>query len=88
MNEKSLKQENNFLKEMIRTYYQPEIEELNSKVENLMTLYTTEREVKEDYKAIIKEVRDYIENNNIYSNKKIDDILEILDKGVENGNSK
>lgn len=30
--------------------------------------------------SIIKEVREYIENNNIYGNKKIDDILEILDK--------
>ena len=34
---------------------------------------------------IIKEVREYIENNNIYSNKKIDDILEILDKEKDNG---
>ena len=39
-----------------------EIERLNNKVEELMTLYTTEREVKEDYKTIIKEVREYIEN--------------------------
>lgn len=30
MNEKSLEQENNFLKEMIRTYYQPEIERLHN----------------------------------------------------------
>lgn len=30
MREESLKQENQFLKEMIRTYYQPEIERLHS----------------------------------------------------------
>ena len=37
-------------------------------------------EENEKLHSIIKEVREYIENNNIYSNKKIDDILEILDK--------
>ena len=33
-----------------------EILKLEDKVEELMELYTTEREVKEDYKSIIKEV--------------------------------
>lgn len=37
-----------------------EIERLNNKVEELMELYTTERHCKDDYKAIIKEVREYI----------------------------
>lgn len=42
-----------------------EIERLNNKNEELLTLYTTEREVKEDYKSIIKEVREYIEENKV-----------------------
>ena len=41
-----------------------ELERLNNKVEELMTLYTTEREVKEDYKSIIKEAIEYIETLN------------------------
>ena len=41
-------------------YYKEEIERLQNKNEELLTLYTTEREVKEDYKSIIKEVREYI----------------------------
>ena len=40
-----------------------EIERLNNKVEELMTLYTTERNVKEDYKAIINELEKWIEKN-------------------------
>lgn len=35
---------------------QEEIEKLNNKVEELMTLYTTEREVKDYYKNIINEL--------------------------------
>lgn len=38
-------------------------ERQTNKTEELMTLYTTEREVKEDYKSIIKEVREYIKEN-------------------------
>ena len=58
-----------------------EIERLNSKAEELMTLYTTEREVKEDYKSIIKEVKEYIKENekeygSLEDNEKI--ILDIL----------
>lgn len=40
---KSLETENNFLKEMIRTYYQPEIERLNNIIEEL------EKDMKEKY---------------------------------------
>lgn len=65
-----------------------EIERLNNKVEELMTLYTTEREVKEDYKSIIKEVREYIEKElSGYAPRDFRDlvdgysVLEILDKG-------
>lgn len=62
-----------------------EIERLNNKVEELMTLYTTERNVKEDYKAIIKEVREHIENNKYWNGDNwnclhCENILEILDK--------
>lgn len=72
--------------EMQEMYF--EIERLNNKVEELMTLYTTERYVKEDYKAIIKEVREYITTQKLhkfqdttggltYQERKL---LEILDK--------
>ena len=66
-----------------------EIERLNNKVEELMTLYTTERNVKEDYKSIIKEVREYIDKEHKLKDlttfkttytKFGKDILEILDK--------
>ena len=40
--------------------YEKENEQLNDKVEELMELYTTERHCKDDYKSIIKEVREYI----------------------------
>lgn len=63
--------------------YEKENEQLHNKVEELMELYTTERHCKDDYKAIIKEVREYA-NNIMFETKaeeKIqDDILEILDK--------
>lgn len=52
-----------------------EIERLNNKVEELMTLYTTEREVKEDYKVIIKEALEYLENETWFNRK---DLLKIL----------
>ena len=69
------------------------ITKLQNKVEELMTLYTTERNVKEDYKNIIKEVREQIhkdrEKNDyekdglmkqaFYCNK-TNILLEILDK--------
>lgn len=64
---------------------QQEIERLNNKVEELMTLYTTERNVKKDYKSIIKEVREFIYKCNDgkqginYSG--CSKLLEILDKG-------
>ncbi len=45
----------NFVKEQ-----DEKIQKLQGKNEELMTLYTTEREVKEDYKSIIKEVKNYI----------------------------
>ena len=35
MNNESLNQDNSFLKEMIRTYYQPEIERLNNIINEL-----------------------------------------------------
>lgn len=71
-----------------------EIERLNNKVEELTTLYTTEINVKEDYKTIIKEVREYIAHyvDNEYRNgrddelylelneKELKELLEILDK--------
>lgn len=38
-----------------------EIERLNNKVEELMTLYTTEREVKEEYKRVINEFEEDFE---------------------------
>ena len=66
-----------------------EINRLNNKVEELMELYTTERHCKDDYKSIIKEVREKIEKhiedkkylNNIYSDKTmLEIILETLDK--------
>lgn len=56
-----------------------EIERLQNKNEELLTLYTTEREVKEDYKSIIKEVREYCENNKEFT-QRLEDVLEILDK--------
>lgn len=72
-----------------RVTAEDEIERLNNKVDELMTLYTTERNVKEDYKSIIKEIRANIEDitsnhfkrydDEIY--KLCDDILEIIDKG-------
>ena len=37
-----------------------EIERLQNKVEELMTLYTTERNVKEDYRAIINKAKQYV----------------------------
>ena len=52
-----------------------EIERLNNKVEELMTLYTTEKNVKDDYKAIINELEKWLveeqdrlarETSNIY----------------------
>ena len=45
-----------------------EIERLNNKVEELMTLYTTERNVKEDYKAIIKEAIKHLHKRNEQNN--------------------
>lgn len=81
----------NFLEEKDK-----EIERLNNKNEELLTLYTTEREVKEDYKSIIKEVREYIEESKsklplgindftcemVYSDEVVlaNELLEILDK--------
>lgn len=68
-----------------------EIERLNNKVEELMTLYTTERNVKEDYKIIIKEVREYIENMKTWDIEQeydIKKILEILDKTNDRGDNK
>ena len=44
-----------------------ENKKLKDKNEELLTLYTTEREVKEDYKSIIKEVRKYVKSNCIVS---------------------
>ena len=44
------------------------------------------RKYLEDHRKL-KEVREYIENNNIYQNNKINDILEILDKEKENGDN-
>ena len=71
--------------------YEKENEQLHNKVDELMELYTTERHCKDDYKSIIKEVREYIEKEDnqtkrgIYPNYwyevKVKDILEILDKG-------
>ena len=74
-------------------YYKEEIKRLQNKNEELLTLYTTEREVKEDYKSIIKEVRERIEiefdlskgikeitcDTDIYL-ETFREILEILDK--------
>ena len=67
-----------------------EILKLEDKVEELMELYTTERHCKDDYKNIIKEVREYIEENTkegtikdkryFYSPEQANDILEILNK--------
>ena len=69
-----------------------EIERLQNKNEELMTLYTTEREVKEDYKSIIKEVREYIEEQKYpfcdgYDFREEDaiKILSILDKENKDG---
>ena len=64
------------------TLFKLEIERLNNKVEELMTLYTTERYVKEDYKTIIKEVREYIKNVPLQKGTEAYSIgiLEILDK--------
>lgn len=64
-----------------------EIERLNNKVEELMTLYTTEREVKEDYKSIIKEVREYIGSKEHYEDDfdtEIEKVYKILDKENKN----
>lgn len=73
--------------------YEKENEQLHNKVEELMKLYTTERHCKDDYKAIIKEVREYINNHQLVfemsSKKQIaywfdmfyKELLEILDKG-------
>ena len=38
-----------------------EIERLNNKNEELLTLYTTEREVKDDYKTIVNELEKWLE---------------------------
>ena len=57
-------------------YTKTRCKELEETIEN--TLKEIER-----LHSIIKEVREYIENNNIYSNKKIDDVLEILNKGSD-----
>ena len=63
-----------------------EIERLNDKVEELMELYTTERHCKDDYKAIVKEVKEYIEEMQIWLVDFEDfgittkGLLEILDK--------
>ena len=44
LEEKSLKDENNFLKEMIRTYYQPEIALLQQKIDKAIEyINTTDR---------------------------------------------
>ena len=40
-----------------------EIERLCNKVDELMTLYTTERYVKEDYKAIIDKAKEFLDMN-------------------------
>lgn len=63
-----------------------EIERLKNKNEELLTLYTTEREVKEDYKSIIKEVRERMLNENkpLPSAR---EVLEILDKEEEQYNT-
>lgn len=66
-----------------------ENERLNNKVEELMTLYTTERNVKEDYKAIIKEAIEYIESympNYDFDKTNLIKLLEIL-KGENNENN-
>lgn len=58
-----------------------EIERLNNKNEELLTLYTTERNVKEDYKAIIKEVRErLIKPSKFIERTERLKLLEILDK--------
>lgn len=69
--------------------YEKENEQLHNKVEELMELYTTERHCKDDYKAIIKEVREYItywhyRNDfriNSFTTGVKEELLEILDKG-------
>lgn len=86
-----LREENKKLQEDISNYVKvvlhdrKEIDRLNNKIEELMTLYTTEREVKEDYKAIIKEVREYVDKWEDIARYKL---LEMLDKENNNGNSK
>lgn len=70
MREESLNQENYFLKEMIRTYYKPEIERL--------TAESTEWESKcYKYQDIIKEVREFLVHSsiNIEDMERVDEIF-------------
>lgn len=60
MSEESLKQENKFLKEMIRTYYQPEIERLKSII----------KEVRELLK------NDYYEDGSFQNEEKVFELLD------------
>jgi len=59
-----------------------EIERLNNKVEELMTLYTTERYVKEDYKNIIKEIKSQLDYLETYSSK--EDVYEDMARRLNN----
>jgi hypothetical protein len=54
--------EKNCLEELITIYDEKdkEIERLNNKNEELLSLYTTEREVKDDYKTIINELEKWL----------------------------
>ncbi len=68
------------------TKHLKEIERLNNKNEELLTLYTTEREVKEDYKSIINELEKWLEdkNKNALQDDNYWEVLEKLQKLKEN----
>lgn len=55
------KEKDQILTQRIIMKQEEEIRKLQNKVEELMTLYTTEREVKDDYKAIINKVISHID---------------------------
>ena len=69
MSEESLKQENKFLKEMIRTYYQPEIEQLKSIIKKVRKYIEIKQELNKMFGTIT------------LSKDSQKELLEILDKG-------
>ena len=65
MNNESLKQENSFLKEMIRTYYQPEIERLNNIINKgieAINVYQNEKTLSVGYQDL-KRIRGILRGN-------------------------